>query len=235
MIRVGRAAVLEHARQRRACVETASWRRDSAEPPTRSTRSIRSGRASAARPRRSCAASRSSRPSSIRPSCITTRSKPRSCTASSQRLDHPDVPAELIRQAYAEALEDDPAIGDRVPRRHRRGVRPRSGDRTASSSRCSTYKGFHAIQTHRLAHWLWSKGRKDFALLSAEPLVGGVPDRHPSGGADRPRHLPRPCHRARRRRDRGDRGRRLDPAGRDARRHRQGTRRPPSQDPPRRA
>ena len=25
------------------------------------------------------------------------------------------------------------------------------------------YKGFHAIQTHRLAHWLWGKGRKDFA------------------------------------------------------------------------
>jgi serine O-acetyltransferase len=26
------------------------------------------------------------------------------------------------------------------------------------------FKGFHAIQTHRLAHWLWSKGRRDFAL-----------------------------------------------------------------------
>ena len=26
------------------------------------------------------------------------------------------------------------------------------------------FKGFHAIQTHRLAHWLWKKGRKDFAL-----------------------------------------------------------------------
>ena len=26
------------------------------------------------------------------------------------------------------------------------------------------FKGFHAIQTHRLAHWLWNKGRKDFAL-----------------------------------------------------------------------
>ena len=25
------------------------------------------------------------------------------------------------------------------------------------------FKGFHAIQTHRLAHWLWNKGRKDFA------------------------------------------------------------------------
>ena len=26
------------------------------------------------------------------------------------------------------------------------------------------FKGFHAIQTHRLAHWLWNQGRKDFAL-----------------------------------------------------------------------
>ena len=26
------------------------------------------------------------------------------------------------------------------------------------------FKGFHAIQTHRLAHWLWKKGRRDFAL-----------------------------------------------------------------------
>ncbi len=26
------------------------------------------------------------------------------------------------------------------------------------------FKGFHAIQTHRLAHWHWTKGRADFAL-----------------------------------------------------------------------
>ena len=26
------------------------------------------------------------------------------------------------------------------------------------------FKGFHAIQTHRLANWLWKNGRKDFAL-----------------------------------------------------------------------
>ena len=26
------------------------------------------------------------------------------------------------------------------------------------------FKGFHAIQTHRLAHWLWTNGRRDFAL-----------------------------------------------------------------------
>ena len=29
-----------------------------------------------------------------------------------ERLDHQDVSAELIRQAYADALEDQPSIGD---------------------------------------------------------------------------------------------------------------------------
>src|ERR1044072_9798706 len=29
-----------------------------------------------------------------------------------ERLDHPDVSGELIRQAYADALEDDPSLGD---------------------------------------------------------------------------------------------------------------------------
>ena len=43
------------------------------------------------------------------------------------------------------------------------------------------FKGFHAIQTHRLAHWLWNAGPQGFRALSAEPLVGGVPDRHQSG------------------------------------------------------
>jgi serine O-acetyltransferase len=26
------------------------------------------------------------------------------------------------------------------------------------------FKGYHAIQTHRLVHWLWTRDRKDFAL-----------------------------------------------------------------------
>jgi serine O-acetyltransferase len=80
----------------------------------------------------------------------------------SQRLDHPDVPAELIQQAYEGALESEPTIGmafradivatfDRDPATHR-FLEP-----------VLYFKGFHAIQTHRLAHWLWRKGRKDFA------------------------------------------------------------------------
>ncbi|HEU5019848.1 MAG TPA: serine O-acetyltransferase [Pseudolabrys sp.] len=80
-----------------------------------------------------------------------------------QRLDHGDVSAELIRQAYADALDDDPAIGEAF-----RADIVAVVDRDPATSRFMEpvlyFKGFHAIQTHRLAHWLWSKGRKDFAL-----------------------------------------------------------------------
>ncbi len=80
-----------------------------------------------------------------------------------ERLDHPNVSGELIRQAYADALEDTPAIGDMF-----RADIVATYDRDPATNRFVEpvlyYKGFHAIQTHRLAHWLWGKGRKDFAL-----------------------------------------------------------------------
>jgi serine O-acetyltransferase len=79
-----------------------------------------------------------------------------------QRLDHAALSGELIRQAYADALRDNPALGeifradimatvDRDPATHRL-IEP-----------VLYYKGFHAIQTYRLAHWLWQNGRRDFA------------------------------------------------------------------------
>ena len=74
----------------------------------------------------------------------------------------PTCPAELIRQAYADALEDEPQLGDAF-----RADIVAVFDRDPATDRFIEpvlyYKGFHAIQTHRLAHWLWSKGRKDFA------------------------------------------------------------------------
>jgi len=80
-----------------------------------------------------------------------------------QRLDHPDVSGELIRQAYADALEDEPGLGDAF-----RADIAATIDRDPAAHRFIDpllyFKGFHAIQTHRLAHWLWNKGRKDFSL-----------------------------------------------------------------------
>jgi serine O-acetyltransferase len=79
-----------------------------------------------------------------------------------ERLDHPDVSGELIRQAYQDALDDTPTLGDIF-----RADIVATYDRDPATNRFIEpilyYKGFHAIQTHRLAHWLWGKGRKDFA------------------------------------------------------------------------
>jgi len=81
----------------------------------------------------------------------------------SQRLDHADVSGDLIRQAYLDALEDQPAIGEAF-----RADIVATVDRDPATTRFIEpvlyYKGFHAIQTHRLAHWLLGKRRKDFAL-----------------------------------------------------------------------
>src|SRR6188768_4211481 len=80
----------------------------------------------------------------------------------SERLDHADLSAELIRQAYADALEDWPQLGE-VFRADIVAVFDRDPATDRFIEPVLYYKGFHAIQTHRLAHWLWNKGRKDFA------------------------------------------------------------------------
>src|SRR5262245_10630449 len=71
-----------------------------------------------------------------------------------ERLDHPDVSGELIRQAYADALEEMPQLGQTF-----RADIVAVFDRDPATNRYIEpllyYKGFHAIQTHRLAHWLW--------------------------------------------------------------------------------
>src|SRR2546428_12551371 len=70
-----------------------------------------------------------------------------------ERLDHPDVSAELIRQAYADALEGDPSIGLAF-----RADIVATFDRDPATDRLLEpvlyFKGFHAIQAHRLSHQL---------------------------------------------------------------------------------
>jgi serine O-acetyltransferase len=79
------------------------------------------------------------------------------------RLGHAAVPGDLIEQAFAEAVEAEPSIGDAI-----RADIVAVTDRDPASQRYIEpvlyYKGFHAIQTHRLANWLWRSGRRDFAL-----------------------------------------------------------------------
>lgn len=79
------------------------------------------------------------------------------------RLDHPAVRGEQIRLAYLEALAAEPAIGETF-----RADLVAVVDRDPACDRFVEpilfFKGFHALQTHRLANWLWRQGRRDLAL-----------------------------------------------------------------------
>jgi serine O-acetyltransferase len=79
------------------------------------------------------------------------------------RLGNGALSGSLIRQAFTEAVADDPSIGE--------AFRVDIGavlDRDPACDRVLEpvlyFKGFHAIQCHRLAHWLLKNGRRDMAL-----------------------------------------------------------------------
>ncbi|AUN33541.1 serine O-acetyltransferase [Niveispirillum cyanobacteriorum] len=96
------------------------------------------------------------------------------------RLAHQDVQGELLVQAFTDALNAEPEMGqdfradvaavlDRDPACHRH-IEP-----------VLYFKGFQALETHRMAHRLWHLGRRDMALYlqSRSSVVFGV-DIHPN-------------------------------------------------------
>ncbi|MGB6699527.1 MAG: serine O-acetyltransferase [Methylocella sp.] len=81
----------------------------------------------------------------------------------SARLGNAIVPASLVYDLFGQAVAGDATIGAGF-----RADIVAVLDRDPACERLIEpllyFKGFHAIQTHRLAHWLWTNGRKDFAL-----------------------------------------------------------------------
>ena len=79
------------------------------------------------------------------------------------RLGHPAVSSELIVQLYQDIAGRDGTFGEAF-----RADILAVLDRDPACSRLIEpvlyFKGFHAIQTHRLAHALWHDGRRDLAL-----------------------------------------------------------------------
>ena len=80
-----------------------------------------------------------------------------------ERLAHQDLGADIIRQSFNAMLKADPEWSSIV-----RVDIQAYYDRDPACDRFLMpvlyFKGFHAVQTHRLAHWLYKEGRKDFAL-----------------------------------------------------------------------
>ncbi len=96
------------------------------------------------------------------------------------KLDSSTAPAMLLREVMEEAFKDDPSIGASV-RADLQAVMDRDSACDALSIPLLYFKGFHALQAHRVAHWLWQKGRESLALFFQNRIstVFGV-DIHPA-------------------------------------------------------
>ncbi len=79
------------------------------------------------------------------------------------RLDHPAVPRAAIVEAYEGVIAKDPDVLDAI-RTDLLAVADRDPACMRIIEPLLYFKGFHALQTHRLAHALWHAGRRDFAL-----------------------------------------------------------------------
>jgi serine O-acetyltransferase len=79
------------------------------------------------------------------------------------RLGSREIPSELIAEAYLDLVARDASIGEAF-RADIVAVVDRDPACTRLLEPALFFKGFHAIETHRLAHALWHAGRRDFAL-----------------------------------------------------------------------
>ncbi|MRI56670.1 serine O-acetyltransferase [Methylobacterium sp. DB1607] len=79
------------------------------------------------------------------------------------RLGHASLSTELVAHGFHEALQDDARIGQSM-RADILAVMDRDPATTRAIEPLLYFKGFHAIQAHRLAHWYWGHGRRDLAL-----------------------------------------------------------------------
>ena len=80
------------------------------------------------------------------------------------KLECSVLPAMLVRELIADAMAASPAIGQSV-RADVRAVRERDPAAVCFSTPFLHFKGFHALQAHRIAHWLWQEERHELALF----------------------------------------------------------------------
>jgi serine O-acetyltransferase len=80
------------------------------------------------------------------------------------QLDSPTASALLLREVIEEAFAADPAIAAAI-RDDIRAVRERDSACAQYSTPFLYFKGFHALQTYRIAHYLWRQQRRELALF----------------------------------------------------------------------
>src|SRR5882757_3290778 len=78
------------------------------------------------------------------------------------KLQTPELPAILLRDVIGEALASDAHIRASI-RADLLAARTRDPAARGYAQPFLHYKGFHALQAYRIAHWLWGQGRHAIA------------------------------------------------------------------------
>lgn len=96
------------------------------------------------------------------------------------KLDSPMAQAMMVREVIDQAIAEDPGIA-LAAREDLCAINTRDSACCSLATPFLYFKGFHALQSYRIAHWLWSKGRKSLALFLQNRIsqVFGV-DIHPA-------------------------------------------------------
>jgi serine O-acetyltransferase len=80
------------------------------------------------------------------------------------KLDSPALPAMLIREVFDEAFAKEKSIGESL-RADLMAVNERDSACCSLVTPLLYFKGFHALQAYRIAHWLWNQQRESMALF----------------------------------------------------------------------
>ena len=78
------------------------------------------------------------------------------------KLDNPMLPTMLIRDVIGEAMQEDDSLLS-AAELDILAIHTRDPACEDLSSPFLFFKGFHALQAHRVAHWLWRQGRRTLA------------------------------------------------------------------------
>jgi serine O-acetyltransferase len=78
------------------------------------------------------------------------------------KLAFAELPVDDLRTLVREALQAEPQIGQ-LARADLAAIGQRDPAAGSSINPVLNHKGFHALQTHRIAHWYWGRNRKALA------------------------------------------------------------------------
>jgi len=80
------------------------------------------------------------------------------------QLDSPTASSLLLREVMLEALQDDASIREAI-RADLMAVVDRDSACHELYIPFLYFKGFHSLQTYRIGHWLWNKGRQSMGMF----------------------------------------------------------------------